>query len=269
MKTIIYQIFSFLVVLSLLCSCSFDNYDEPSLTLNGRLLDGNESLNTKRGIAFKLFQYREDGFISAGSTWINVYVDQEGKFSSLLFPGRYKMVVNTNNGDIEDPDIYSACTWEDFPKNENTGALDTLFFTLDNSKIIDFQVKPYYKFRDMEAFYRNDSVIVRFAVNKLIDSEDSKVRMRKISVFLSPTMHVNRDTEVYFNLSMSEIKTDEMIEYRCYLKDYYSNQYYVNNYRDYVYIRLGASTMGYVNVFNYSPIIKLSGIPQETIKKFK
>ena len=110
MKTKISISLLVLTVILLCASCEFDNYDEPNVMFTGRLVDGDQVLNTKRGIVFKLFQYREDGFISAGSTWISVYMDQEGNFSSLLFPGRYKMVVNTNNGDIEDADIYSAYT---------------------------------------------------------------------------------------------------------------------------------------------------------------
>ena len=67
-------------------------------------------------------------------------MDQEGNFSSLLFPGRYKMVVNTNNGDIEDADIYSAYTWKDFaPVSKETGLLDTIYVMLDKNRTMEFR----------------------------------------------------------------------------------------------------------------------------------
>lgn len=278
MKTIFYRSFLLLITVTLFGSCSFDNYDEPNVKLSGRLLDGTETLNTKRGIAFKLFQYREDGFISAGSTWINVYTDQEGKFSSVLFPGRYKMVVNTNNGGTEDPDIYSSYTWGDFPKDENTGELDTLYFTLSGNKTMEFQVKPYYKFKDVETVYRNDSLILSFSITKLLESTDASMNIQVLKAFLSPTMHINNTTEVAFNMSARQLvdlrklgvgDTSDKLEIKCYLKDYYSNQYYVNNYRDYAYVRLGAATKVNPTVFNYSSIVKATGMPEETIKKFK
>lgn len=163
MKTKISISLLVLTVILLCASCEFDNYDEPNVMFTGRLVDGDQVLNTKRGIVFKLFQYREDGFISAGSTWISVYMDQEGNFSSLLFPGRYKMVVNTNNGDIEDADIYSAYTWKDFaPVSKETGLLDTIYVMLDKNRTMEFQVSPYYRFENAKAFFRNDSIITNF-----------------------------------------------------------------------------------------------------------
>lgn len=282
MKTIIYRLLVISITLISFVACEFDNYDEPQITFSGRLLDGNETLNTKRGIVFKLYQYKEDGYVSAGASSLNVYMDQEGNFSSLLFPGRYKMVVNTNNGELESPDIYSAFAWGDGfkPVNESTGVLDTIYFTLDKKKTMDFQVTPYYKFNNLEAFYEDDNVVVRFTITKLVNGDDSKQKIRKVSSFLSPTVHVNRDTKLFTSLSTRDIlnfklkdlqtgETSEVIEMKCSLKNYYSNQYYVNNYRNYVYLRLGTSTEGFVDVYNYSTIIKITDIPEDVIGKFK
>ena len=262
-------------------SCEFDNYDEPNVMFTGRLVDGDQVLNTKRGIVFKLFQYREDGFISAGSTWISVYMDQEGNFSSLLFPGRYKMVVNTNNGDIEDADIYSAYTWKDFaPVSKETGLLDTIYVMLDKNRTMEFQVSPYYRFENAKAFFRNDSIITNFSIRKLVDDEASTLdlSMRNVSLFVSPTMHINWNTESFVNMSKKviiaykDLKTGEAtdaLELGYPLSKYYSNDSYVNNYRNYAYLRLGISTNAFGGVYNYSSILKVEGIPEDVIKKYK
>lgn len=59
MKTKISISLLVLTVILLCASCEFDNYDEPNVMFTGRLVDGDQVLNTKRGIVFKLFQYRE------------------------------------------------------------------------------------------------------------------------------------------------------------------------------------------------------------------
>lgn len=281
MKTKISISFLIVTVILLCASCEFDNYDEPDITFSGCLMDGDQVLNTKRGIVFKLFQYKEDGFISAGSTWINVYMDQEGKFSSLLFPGRYKMVVNTNNGDIEDSDIYSACTWKDFdPVNKETGLLDTIYVTLDKNKTMEFQVSPYYRFENTKAFFRNDSLITNFSIKKLVEDENSTLdlSMRNVTLYVGPTTHINWSTESFVNMSKraiiayKDLKTGEktdVIELGYPLSKYYSNDSYVNNYRTYAYLRLGVSTNAFGGVYNYSPILRVEGIPEDVIKKYK
>ena len=281
MKTKISISLLVLTVILLCASCEFDNYDEPNVMFTGRLVDGDQVLNTKRGIVFKLFQYREDGFISAGSTWISVYMDQEGNFSSLLFPGRYKMVVNTNNGDIEDADIYSDYTWKDFdPVSKETGLLDTIYVMLDKNRTMEFQVSPYYRFENAKAFFRNDSIITNFSIRKLVDDEASTLdlSMRNVSLFVSPTMHINWNTESFVNMSKKviiaykDLKTGEAtdaLELGYPLSKYYSNDSYVNNYRNYAYLRLGISTNAFGGVYNYSSILKVEGIPEDVIKKYK
>ena len=56
MKTKISISLLVLTVILLCASCEFDNYDEPNVMFTGRLVDGDQVLNTKRGIVFKLFQ---------------------------------------------------------------------------------------------------------------------------------------------------------------------------------------------------------------------
>jgi len=243
-----------------LISCEFDNYDEPNTSFSGVLKNGGAPLNTRHGILFKLYQYREDGYVSAGSKSIDVYVDQEGKFSANLFAGRYKMVVNSEGG------INYIHEWKDFPINES-GSLDTLYFTLKGNQQMEFEVIPFYQINDFQAFYRNDSIITRFSIKKFTDRTDNQILFRRVAMYVSPSVHTNNDTEL--SVAKAGAQTDTPIEIGCSLKDYYSNTYYKNNYRDYAYVRIGISLRLSGQEFIYSNIIQVKDIPEETIKKFK
>lgn len=241
-------------------SCEYDNYDEPNVEFSGTLMNGDNPLDTRWGVLFKLYQYKEDGFADAGARSIDVFVDQEGKFSSKLFPGRYKMVVYSEGG------VNYIYNWNDFPTNSG-GNLDTLYFTLDKNKKLDFSVTPFYEIKDFEAFYRNDSIISRFTIKKNTDRTDTQVLFRRVAALVSPTIHVNNDTELLATKTGATVDTP--IEIKCSLKDYYSNTYYKNNFRDYAYVRIAVSLRLTGQESVYSKIIKVTGIPDETIKKFK
>lgn len=244
--------------------CEYDNYDEPGTLLSGQLKCDGEALNTRQKVLFKLYQYREDGYVAAGSKSIDVSVNQEGKFSALLFPGRYKMVIDTLNGGV-----FHVYDWLNYPKNEQ-GKVDTLYFNLDGNKTMDFEVRPFYKVNNFQAIYRNDSIIGTFSIEKLTEiTEASKVGFRQVTMRLGPTMHINNDTPLTFAKSGATVDTP--IEIKASLKDYYTNAHYKNNYRNYAYARIAISLRlkGAEQELLYSPVIKVEGIPQETINKFK
>ncbi len=252
-----------LFTITIFLACEFDNFEAPEVTLTGHLKYNGENLDTRQNVLFELYQYKEDGYAAAGSKSIDVRVDQEGKYSAVLFPGRYKMVVNALNGGLSN--IYD---WTDFPKNE-AGNLDTLYFTLNGSKTMDFNIMPYYKINNFQAFYRNDSIISNFTIQKLTDITSDNVKFRSVFMYLSPTIHVNNDTELSFPKTASSVTVDTPIEIKGSLTNYYTNTYYKNNFRNYVYVRIAISLRVSSQDFIFSKIIKVDGIPQETINKFK
>jgi hypothetical protein len=262
MKTIIKYLVVLSGILILFSACEFDNYDEPKVEFSGHLKFNGENLDTKQGTVFQLFQYEEDGYLAAKKGPILVNIDQEGKFSALLFSGRYKMTVYDNGG------MTNTYDWIDFPKNAS-GGLDTVYFTLTGNKTMDFEVAPYYKINDFQAVYRNDSIISTFSLQKVTNITDAAIiGFRRVAMYVSPTMHVNNDTQMEIIRSGST-PTDTPVEIKASLKDYYSNTYYVNNYRNYVYVRIGISLRVSAQDYIFSKIIKVEGIPQETINKFK
>lgn len=272
MKTTNYMILSYLFLALMFSSCEYDNYDEPTITLNGRVvMDGDVPLNTRHGAMFKLYQYKEDGFIAANAKGIDVFTDQEGRFSALLFPGRYKMVVNTAIG------VNIIHTWNDFPRNETTGALDTLYFDLNGRKELKFGVTPYFRINDFEAIYRNDSIIGNFVVEQLRTPQAGEsandFKLRSVGMYIGPTNYVNSTiTPLVQKAALNgadALVVGELAQLKCSLKDYYSNKYYKNNYRKYAYVRVALNLRMDAQEFVYSAVIRVSGIPDETVRKFK
>jgi hypothetical protein len=259
MKTIKY-LFAFVTVILFFSACAFDNYDEPTTVFTGQLKMEGVDLNTRHNVLFRLYQYKEDGYI-ANNRPIDVWVNQEGKYNALLFPGRYKMVVNEASG------INYIHDWNDFPKN-STGNLDTLYFTLEGNKKLDFSITPYFKINDFQAFFQNDSIISTFSIQKLTNiTETPIVGFRSVGMYLSPTIHVNNETQLFF--TSTGVTAGTPVRIRGHLREYYSNTHYKNNYREYVYVRIAVSLRVSAQEFIYSKIIKVEGIPQETIQKFK
>ncbi|MDR2805964.1 MAG: DUF3823 domain-containing protein [Dysgonamonadaceae bacterium] len=262
MKT--FKFFPIFIFIALLFgACEFDNFNEPEIGLTGKLKFEEQFLNTRQNVLFRLYQYKEDGYLAANERPIEIRVDQEGKYNALLFPGRYKMTVNPESG------VNYVHKWKDFPTNES-GELDTLYFDISKNKTLDFEVIPYYKIKDFEAKFERDSVVAHFNIEKLTVIDDNRITgFRNVSLFLSPTMHVNNDTPVSFAKRVSDVKPGQDIEIVAPLNTYYSNSFYKNNFRTYVYVRLGISLRVSAQEFIYSKVIKVEGIPQETINKYK
>ena len=290
MKNLSY-IFSILLIVSLLfSSCEFDNYEAPQIVFHGVLKNGDKSVNTTHAVLFRLYQYKEDGFVSAGSGWIDVWMNELGEFNAKLFPGRYKMVVNTEGG------VNYIHKWTNFPTqvlNDGTTALDTIKFTLSsngkmtltgkpltdnpnlefNASDFNLDVTPFYDVRNFTAIFRNDSIVSSFSIKKLSTRTDNLVLFRNVTLFVSPTIFVNNATQLNVAASPApKIVTGTdfvQVTLKCSLKDYYSNTYYISNYRNYAYCRIGIALRLSGQEFNFSDVIKVSDIPQETIEKFK
>jgi hypothetical protein len=280
----------FIISILILTSCEFDNYDAPTVIFHGKLMNGNKNLQTSHAAIFRLYQYKEDGYVSAGSGWIEVWVNEQGEFNTKLFPGRYKMVINTEGG------INYIHKWEDFPvqtSTDGTEAYDTLKFTISsNGKMtltgktlvgndtkefdaanFNLKVKPFYQIEELTTTFQNDSIVSNFSIRKLTDRTDNQVLFRNVTMFVCPSVFVNKDVQLSSAASpvpKITIGNDVVqVQIRCLLKDYYSNTYYINNYRNYAFIRIGLSLRLSGQEYIYSEVMKVEDIPQETILKFK
>lgn len=166
-------------------SCKKDNYAPPNLTFSGRATYNGTPIGLKNNnggsVYFELWQ---PGFGSSGP--INVYFDQDGSFSSLLFSGNYKMVIPASQGPFMSI------------KNQETNS-DTTLVTLTANKTIDIEVLPYYMI-SKETFKLNaDSTVnASCAVTQIITDNNAR-KIDYIGLFVNRTSFVDDDNNVAKN----------------------------------------------------------------------
>ena len=95
MKKILFNIVLALAAAAGLSSCGYDNFDEPETTFTGSVRYKGESLQLRGTSGAVCVQLYQVGFPLKSP--INVYVNQDGKFSARVFKGHYKLVTRDNN----------------------------------------------------------------------------------------------------------------------------------------------------------------------------
>ncbi len=108
-------------------SCEYDNYDEPTATITGRVIYEGQAIHVKNNqVTFRLY---EPGWELSASTYMNVQVAQEGTFSATVFSGKnYRLIRQDNIG-----------PWV------NPTSSDTVFVdNCQNNHVVDMPVVPYY-----------------------------------------------------------------------------------------------------------------------------
>ena len=143
------NIISFITIscLVILSGCSYDNYDEPTSTLSGRVVYNGEPLEVKTdGTGFVLWQ---NGY--ENKSGISVNIAYNGNYSAKLFDGEYQLTRRAGG------------PWLDQPN-------DTVYISVKGNTVIDIPVTPYFTVSDASFQYDNGQVIAKFKVNKIVDS---------------------------------------------------------------------------------------------------
>ncbi|NDV68544.1 DUF3823 domain-containing protein [Dysgonomonas sp. 25] len=129
-------------------SCEKDNYDAPNATLTGAIMYQGDTLYLKNGeISLQLF---EPGWATSSSTYVTVYVDQFGKFSSSVFGGKTYKLIRSSIG-----------AWE-LPTSS-----DTITFTAKGNTTQNIEVRPYYLIKNTNIQVLNNIVTANFDVEEV------------------------------------------------------------------------------------------------------
>ena len=161
-----------------LASCSYDNYDEPSFQLDGRIVYQGEPIGVSYNDVY--IELWESGWQRLGN--IGVAVDQDGSFSSLLFKGDYKMIIPNNQGP------FKKIT------NEQSGN-DTIPVNLTGSRTMDIEVMPYYMIRNSSINGGTNKVTATFDLEQIITNSDAK-NVQEVSLYVSRTAFVDNRTSI-------------------------------------------------------------------------
>ena len=161
-----------------LASCSFDNYDEPSFQLDGRIVYQGEPIGVSYNDVY--IELWESGWQRLGN--IGVAVDQDGSYSSLLFKGDYKMIIPNNQGP--------------FRKiiNDQSGN-DTIPINLTGSRTMDIEVMPYYMIRNTAINGGTNKVTATFDLEQIISDSNAK-DIQEVSLYVSKTAFVDNRTSI-------------------------------------------------------------------------
>lgn len=158
----------------IMLSCKKDNYDEPSLTLTGRLVYQGQPIGglERDQVPFELYQF---GFGKVGP--IGSSFTQEGEFSAVLFNGTYKLIIPNGQGPF---------MW----KKTAGGAPDTISIALTGSQAVDLEVTPYYLIKSPQITGGGGKVSATFAVEKIITGAGAQ-DIENVTLYINRTQFVS------------------------------------------------------------------------------
>lgn len=221
---IISGIIPVVMLLSLLSSCGFDNFDAPTSTLIGKVTYKGTQLNlrgTGEAVRLQLFQ---DGFDKRDA--IEMFVGQDGTFSAKLFDGQYKMVTRDGNG-----------PW--------VNSRDTTIVNVKGTTEVSMEVTPYFMITGESITISGSTMSSSFTINQVVATAE----IDKVMLILSKTQFAD-DVNNVFRKDFTEVSAGSLNL----SADISSNNEVAN--AKALYARVGIYAKGADQAI-YSPVIKI------------
>jgi hypothetical protein len=218
------SILALLALATLLAACDygvFDNYDEPSSLLTGRVVyQGNPIGVRSNGVQLELWQ---PGYEL--NQKIPIYIDQDGSFSAVLFDGDYQLNLLAGNG-----------PWVDIR--------DTLEIQVRGQAEVEVPVVPYYTIENASMAHSAGVVTANFELG----SVDTSRELEYVGLYVSTTHFVDRSNmAVRIERELADIPSlDDPINLSVGLTDDLRE-------RAEVYVRVGVKTEG-VDELLFTPV---------------
>ena len=229
-----------------LSSCEKDNFDAPKTKFTGHLVYQGKPIqvkNTGDGMGAVYFELWQSGFGKTAA--IDVYLNQDGSFSALLFNGEYKLVIPTSQGPFVSLE------------NESTHS-DTIPLSLHGNTDQDIEVLPYYMIDKADFSAGSGRVINATAsISKIITDQRAK-DIESVSLFVNRTSFVDEDNRIaadaigggtitdLSNVQLSATVPDDISEGNIGVAD-----------QNYFYARIGVKILGVEDMI-FSDIVKVT-----------
>lgn len=229
------------IALAVLClaafSCKKDNYEEPKSTLSGKFHYQGEAIQVQYDqVPFELYQY---GFGKVGP--INGTLSQEGTYSHVLFDGDYKLVVRSGQGPFLWP--------------QTGGKSDTLSISLNGSKTLDIEVRPYYMVRIPKFTVTGRNINATFKAEKIITDSNAK-DIERVNVYVNKTQFVSGSDNIASRGYAADAIIDPAnIEFNKFIAPISPTQ-------NYVFVRVGIKIAGVEDMI-FSPVQKVDLGPMD------
>lgn len=199
-------------------ACELDNQDAPEIVLDGKLVYNGKSVpvaNNKISLKFYQDAYKLNDKFS-------VTADQNGHFQNLVFPGDYKVVLETDKGAYEN----------------NT---DTVKVSVTANKSIDWNMKPFF-FVSAASFSKSGNAINATTTIEKVSNKE----LEFVSLLVSRSIicdRINKDVEVKIEnvTSLQDVKLTANLE---------------NWNRNYAFVRIGVKSTA-IEDYNYSEVVKV------------
>jgi hypothetical protein len=189
MKNILVRSIIAVLVSASFIACKKDNYDPPQSLLTARLIYKGEPVNVEYNqVPFQLFQF---GFGKVGP--ISSTVDQDGKFSALLFDGNYKLTIPANQG----PFIW---------KKAASGAQDSLSLVMKGNQDLDIEVTPYFMIRSAKFVAASGKVTGTFSLDKIVTDVNAK-NIERVNLYINKTQFVGTGD---YNIASSQLTAEQI-----------------------------------------------------------
>ena len=201
-------------------SCEKDNYSPPSLKFTAPLTYNGDTLFVN-DITLEFWQKGYQGNIPISTT-----IDNWGVFHNLFFSGTYYVVPKK---------IKYPFVWNDFTQQPD-GSFDTLKLEMGGDISRSFSITPYYKISNFTAALVNDTIVTaEYDVDTVL--VNPAVTIKNINVYYQTSILVNQNTPA----KPKALPIKKHMKYSIDLLDY--KKKYVNNYRTYIFLRVGIETI--------------------------
>ena len=228
----------FIICVAML-SCKKDNYDAPSVTLQGKITYLGEAINvSSKDVAFELW---EPGWGKNGAITVNI--NEDGSYSTLLFNGNYKLVIPPSQGPFRS-------------KINNETNTDTVLLQLNGSRTMDIEVIPYYMIRNPQlALSGTNAVAAGFQLEKIITDANAR-DIENVFLYLNQTAFVDGTNYIArTSLAGGDITDPANINLQVTIPAVISANGTTGT-QNYVYARIGVKISGVEDLL-FSPVQKI------------
>jgi hypothetical protein len=234
MKKIIY-----LALCVAVLSCKKDNYDSPSVTLQGRITYQGEAINvSSKDVTFELW---EPGWGKNGAITVNI--NEDGSYSTLLFNGNYKLIIPPSQGPFRSV------------LNNETNS-DTVRLQLNGNRTMDIEVMPYYMVRTPQFLLTGTAVGATCKLEKIITDANAK-DIENVFLYLNQTAFVDGTNYIArSSIAGSDIADPDHISLNVEVPASTSANGSTGD-QNYIYARIGVKISGVEDLL-FSPVEKIN-----------
>lgn len=205
-------------------ACEYDNFEPPTSILSGSLMYEGAPVSVRNnGVELELWQ---DGYPLR--SMIQVYINQEGKYSASLFDGDYKLVRKGNS-----PWLHQSA--------------DTLLVSVRGNTQFDVPVTPYFTIAN-SSFERNGNTVdARFTIERVVENSS----VESVRLYLGKTLLTDQNQyDVVVEGSVADIVLGQPVTLSGEVPERLRNL-------DFIFARVGVKS-SLTGEYNYSQVQRIA-----------